>query len=326
MKAFIFLLLAAALGIGGYLYWPQIQEFAKENSSSDPAPAVVDTGTVPVPEPEAASPEPAPAPKKPSKSEMEAELEKAMARDEPKEEKVAVPSLPDYSEEIEAKFPMPKIKTLEEAVGNWTNIPKGALPQTITTNTDIMIKLPGGAGQSTAKAGAKVVAVAANDTGLLAVAPNKNSKARGRVKMDDTDFKEVVTAVYDNFVTRKKQEVLAKRSTERRRLQAADRLRDQGVTSGFEIIGEKPESDSNGRVPAMVASIKAKDVTEFDLATINSWTPVLFDEVEGEPYWTATVRYKASTIFGNFDAEAMALMRKGKVDKWIYAGSGEPVP
>ena len=327
MKAFIFLLLAAALGIGGYLYWPQIQQFAEESRSSQTAPPVVDTGIVPIPKDEAPVPEMVPKREEPTQSELEAELEKAMAREEPKEEKPVAPKLPDYSEELEAKYPMPKIKSLEEAVGNWTDIPKGALPQTITSTTDITIKLPSGAGQTVAKAGTPVIAIAANDTGLLAVAPNEGSKARGRVKMDDTNFKEVVTAVYDNFVTRSEEEVLAKRSAERRKLQAADRMRDEfGVTSGFEIIGEKPETDANGRVAAMVASIKAKDVTEFDLAKIDAWTPVFFDEVEGEPYWTSTVKYKAKTIFGNFDAEAMALMRKGKVEKWIYAGSGEPVP
>ncbi len=328
MKAFLLLTLTAALGIGGYLYWSQIQEFIKGASPAETAPTLVETGTIPIPSEKTPIPTPVPAPEKetPSQKDIEAELEKAMARDEPKEEKIVATPPPDYTEELEKKFPMPKIKTLEEAVGGWTKIPKGALPQTITTNTDITIKLPNGAGQSTAKAGTKVVAIAANSTGLLAVAPNKGSKARGRVKMTDTNFKEVVTSVYEDFVTRKNEEVLAKRATERRRLQATDRMRGEGVTSGFEIIGAKPETDSNGRIPAMVASIKAKDVTEFTLEKIKSWTPALFDEVDGEPYWTATVKYEAKTIFGTFDAEAMALMQKGAVKKWIYAGSGEPVP
>jgi hypothetical protein len=39
-----------------------------------------------------------------------------------------------------------------------------------------------------------------------------------------------------------------------------------------------------------------------------------------------SVRYTARTIFGEFPAEALALLRHGKVVKWVYAGTGEPLP
>ncbi len=42
--------------------------------------------------------------------------------------------------------------------------------------------------------------------------------------------------------------------------------------------------------------------------------------------WTILVKYENDTMFGKFDVEAQAHIRDGRVDKWIYTGSGEVVP
>ena len=76
----------------------------------------------------------------------------------------------------------------------------------------------------------------------------------------------------------------------------------------------------------MVQSIKNRDVTEIKLDEIDRWGPVRVDYFEGQVYWVASVHYKSPTLFGLVPAEAMALMRKGKVLDWVYPGSGEDVP
>ena len=76
----------------------------------------------------------------------------------------------------------------------------------------------------------------------------------------------------------------------------------------------------------MVQSIRSGDVSEINLGEISHWGPVRYELVDRQPYWTGTVTYKTTSLFGTFDTEAMALMRNGKVVNWVYTGSLEEVP
>jgi hypothetical protein len=44
--------------------------------------------------------------------------------------------------------------------------------------------------------------------------------------------------------------------------------------------------------------------------------------VDGETYQTGLAAYKAETIFGPKTVQAKALIKGGKVIKWIYAKTG----
>jgi len=83
-------------------------------------------------------------------------------------------------------------------------------------------------------------------------------------------------------------------------------------------------------VPVVIASIadrhKTRKQAEPPEGTSLGWGRIQAREIEGEPYWAASVRYTARTIFGEFPTEAVALIRHGRVVKWIYAGTGEPLP
>ena len=46
----------------------------------------------------------------------------------------------------------------------------------------------------------------------------------------------------------------------------------------------------------------------------------------GKPFWSATVVYPTTSLFGTFDTEGMALIRGNKVVHWLYTGSGEQIP
>ena len=95
-------------------------------------------------------------------------------------------------------------------------------------------------------------------------------------------------------------------------------------------IGPRPAQNTDLTVPAVQASIaerqRAKKNAEPPTGVPLGWSPLHLREVEGEPYWATSVRYTAKTIFGEFPTEAVALIRHGKVVKWIYAGTGEPLP
>ena len=92
------------------------------------------------------------------------------------------------------------------------------------------------------------------------------------------------------------------------------------------IIGEPPLQFVDGKVPVMLDSMKAGQVTEIKPDMISYWGRMHFETIEGQPYWVVRVDYTANSIFGIFPTQAKALIRKGKVQRWIYAGSEEPVP
>jgi len=46
------------------------------------------------------------------------------------------------------------------------------------------------------------------------------------------------------------------------------------------------------------------------------------EEVDGESYQTGMAAYKAKTIFGVKTVQAKALIKGGKVAKWVYAKTG----
>lgn len=319
MKGFIIFLLIVGLGAAGYHYRTDIQKFVEEQTGgggapSDGLPEYDATPAEPMvdatPEPDVASteaepmaePEPAPEPEPMPEPEPEPEI---------------------TNEKYAAQFPLPEFDPLEEVVGDWKAIPASAFPQNIKIEQDVAMMLPGGIGRSTAKAGTTVTALAINGE-TLTLATNATAATRGSIAMDQTNLKEVLTNIYEGFKQRKTQAVLAQRERARR-----EEMRGQMEARAEEFAksaGEPPAVAPDGSVPVMVASIQNKDVTEFDVATIDSWGPVLVDKIDGVEYWTGTVQYKANTIFGTFPAEVMALMRHGKVEKWIYSGSHEPVP
>lgn len=103
-------------------------------------------------------------------------------------------------------------------------------------------------------------------------------------------------------------------------------MRASGDSSALVGAGERPEQEEDGKVPVMLESMWKGEVTEVSPEIVKEWGPLVQEEIEGVPYWTATVSYSAMTLFGKIPAEAQALIRHGKVEKWIYTGSGEVVP
>ena len=255
---------------------------------------------------------------------------------------------PPLVDPIEEKYPMPEFQPIEELVGNWRQIPPSAFPRKVTLKAKAKYIFAGGAGSSTAPAGAKTFAISLSGEKLV-ITPNTQSKVRGTISIDDTDYKEILEEEYEKYKQRKKKEVYARRVRAREIAESEVELaqktssnntsqsRPNQVTSISKIpkdqlsdyeneIGEMPEADNDGRVPIMVSSIRSGAVTEIRLDEISYWGPIRYEIVDNRAYWTATVNYKTTSLFGTFPTEAMALMRNGKVENWLYTGSLEEVP
>ena len=179
----------------------------------------------------------------------------------------------------------------------------------------------------------------------MVIAPSPQSKIRGEISINDTDYKEILRAEYEKYKNRKRKAVMTQR--QRARLIAAEEAKNsntqsipsQSVTiatasklpkarlSEYENqIGKIPERANDGRVKIMVSSLLRGDVSEIKINEISNWGPIRYEIVDGQPYWTGTVTYNTTSLFGTFPTEAMALMRNGKVIDWLYTGSLEEVP
>ncbi|MFC7335908.1 hypothetical protein ACFQY0_01860 [Haloferula chungangensis] len=75
-------------------------------------------------------------------------------------------------------------------------------------------------------------------------------------------------------------------------------------------------------VAVMQASVKAGEIKEFAFDQVLGWKADEDKESGGETYQTGLASYKAETIFGVKNIQAQALIKGGKVEKWIWPKSG----
>lgn len=317
MKGILVLILAAALGYVAYEFvYPPIADALKFEKYK--------------PEGEMAEEAPKPDPKKemaalpPPKPVVE---NAAPVMEKPKPAPVVMAEVPKPAPVMpkEGEFVPPVFDPIDVAVKNWTAIPKSAFPRQVKLKRDLALQMK--IGNSTAstqvKAGSTMFAVGQEGNEIL-VAQTDTSAMRGKVGLDDTNLKEVLTDIYERWK-------VARTETLRRahefKLVAAERAKNappptQGATASVSAGNIKPARDKDGTYPLLIASMKSGQVTEIKPETIKEWgEPQLTDGA-----WTVIVKFETQTMFGKFDMEAQAQIKNGKVDKWIYTGSGEEVP
>lgn len=75
-------------------------------------------------------------------------------------------------------------------------------------------------------------------------------------------------------------------------------------------------------VMAMQESIKTAQIKEFTFAQVLDWKAGAAETSDGETYQTGLASYKAETIFGVKTIQAKALIKGGKVVRWVWPKSG----
>lgn len=76
-------------------------------------------------------------------------------------------------------------------------------------------------------------------------------------------------------------------------------------------------------VSVMQGSIKAGEIKEFTLDQVLDWKASEAPEtIDGESYQTGIASYKAETVFGVKTIQAKALIKGGKVTRWLWPKSG----
>ena len=82
------------------------------------------------------------------------------------------------------------------------------------------------------------------------------------------------------------------------------------------------EAGTTDVVKAMQDSVKAAQIKEFTFEQVLEWKAEADEAVDGETYQTGLASYKAETIFGVKMIQAKALLKGGKVQRWIWPKSG----
>ena len=75
-------------------------------------------------------------------------------------------------------------------------------------------------------------------------------------------------------------------------------------------------------VEVMKKSIADGAVKEFKADQVKGWKASEKETVDGTEYQTGLAAYEAATIFGVKPVQAKALIKGGKVERWVYAKSG----
>lgn len=269
---------------------------------------------------------PAPKPvKKEPKIVMEAPAPKPeMKPEEPKPEMAKAPEPPPLDPNA---FVAPVFPPVDEVTQNWAVVPKGffSTPKQVTMKKDLELKMQMGkaTAATTFKSGTKIFVMGQEGTNLI-VGASAGSPMRGLVGMDDTDFKVVFTAAYEQVKVVQTENA---RKAHEYRLASAERAKNAPASAGGgSSSNDKPTKDADGTYPLLLASMKSGEVTEIKPDNIKSWSDPAQEKIDGAEYWTVNVKYETQTMFGKFETEAQARIKNGRVEKWVYTGSGEVVP
>ena len=271
----------------------------------------------------------APAPK-PVKKEPKIVMEVPAPKPEmkPEEPKPEMPKVPEPPPVDPNAFVAPVFPPVDELTQNWAVVPKGFFntPKQVTMKKDLELKMQMGkaTAATTFKAGTKIFVMGQEGANLV-VGASAGSPMRGLVAMDETDFKEVFTAAYEQVKVVQTENA---RKAHEYRLAAAERAKNAPAApaGGGSSSNDKPTKAADGTYPLLLASMKAGEVTEIKPDNIKSWSDPAQEKIDGTEYWTVNVKYETQTMFGKFETEAQARIKNGRVEKWVYTGSGEVVP
>ena len=72
----------------------------------------------------------------------------------------------------------------------------------------------------------------------------------------------------------------------------------------------------------MQESIRTGQIKEFSFDQVLTWKADADETIDGKTYQIGLASYKAETIFGVKTIQAKALIKDGKVQRWIWPKSG----
>ena len=217
-------------------------------------------------------------------------------------------------------FVPPNIEPLEVITQNWTVFPPTAFPRHVKLSKPVSLRLENGT-TMVLPAGSHAVAVGAQEN-VLGISLLETSPAYGHTFVHDTDLPAQVRASYDLWKRGRLEEALLAW----KRRQPGDAQ--PGVIHVARAVNRDgmPLRNRSGGYDLLLAGITSGQVTDIKPDKIRRWGKPVAQMIDGQSTWTVSVFYETMAFCGQVDAEAQAQVRNGKLLRWIYPGSGEPVP
>jgi hypothetical protein len=217
---------------------------------------------------------------------------------------------------VAALYPLEDVKPLLEIVGDWQAVPPNAYPGLVTLKVEVEFEVDkDGRVVATGKlpVGSSVIPLELND-GALTISTSPSVPFRAIVGLDETDFKDRVKERYEAFVAKRRERILGQRKAERTRLMAA-------MAKEEELAGFNDGSDP--RFDPMKESLKNGEAGAFELENATEWRWLGKETVDGVEYEVGLTAFEVGSAFGVTRTEIKALIKEGRVEKWVDPGTGE---
>lgn len=232
----------------------------------------------------------------------------------------------------------------------------GELPKTLKITKATTIPTLSGEGEVLLKKGDRVELVERGDKGLTVAKADPSGK--GSINASHTDlFTQLAKRTYDREQAKSKVAIVTAPKLPNTAASAAKAEMQTEKTSTPEIAPEPapivektsdlenmpagdPEKKEmptgkveetagvNGNLSddevlaLMKKSIKEGALKEFTFDQVKGWKVTGSETVDGTEYQTGLAAYEATTIFGVRPVQAKALIKGGKIERWIFAKSG----
>ena len=248
------------------------------------------------------------------------------------------PALVDVRKETSGTVVIVKYKGASYTI-NLDEVRDNELPETVTIENPTIIPTSGGEGQVRLRKGDIVTLLNRKDDSLIVEKPDSNGK--GKISPKDTDlFQQLVKRIYEReaggaiAAATPPATVVAPAPAPAPAAPApAPVAKIDPVVSNPEPMpvveptpAPAPVEDTklgdDEIIALMKDSIAGGAVKEFTSDQVKGWKTNGEETIDGTEYQTGLAAYEAATIFGVRPVQAKALIKDGKIERWVYAKSG----
>ena len=248
------------------------------------------------------------------------------------------PALVDVREENNGMVVIVKYKGASYTI-NLDEVRDNDLPETVTIENPTEIPTSGGEGQVRLKKGDVVTLLNRKNDSLIVEKADSNGK--GKISPKDTDlFQQLVKKIYE----REAGDAVATTTspapvptpapaptptpTPVAKIDPvpAPAPEPMPVVEPTPAPAPAPAADAklgdDEIIALMKESIAGGAVKEFTSDQVKGWKTNGEETIDGTEYQTGLAAYEAATIFGVRPVQAKALIKDGKIVRWVYAKSG----
>lgn len=243
---------------------------------------------------------------------------------------------PEEERAVLAQYPYKDFPSLEAAVGNWQRIPTKLFPLQVGVVNEVTFGSQSN-GSVSVPSGGNLFVISQRGPQIM-VRPSPGSRMQTYVGIDDTTLKHVITQTYNTNVKGWHRLVDNQRQDARDRILAGMPtvptvaastnpgttpkakslpVRTRPAAPNDPAFGTKPEVNQRGQVTVALASIRANGLADCQEQFIQRWGVLKQERIQGRPYWTVEVSFLVDSIFGRFPKDAKALIRNGRLEKWV---------